>query len=221
MSSRTLELTPRLYDYLLGASLREPEVLGQLREETGKMKGAGMQISPEQGQFMALLVELTGARKTLEIGTFTGYSALAVARVLPPGGKVYACDISKEYTDVARKYWVKAGVADKIELRLGPGAETVGQLITEGHSGSFDFAFIDADKKNYDAYYEAALTLLKPGGLIAIDNVLWNGRVADPDRTDPDTAAIRALNAKLRDDSRVTISMVPIGDGLMLARKRN
>ncbi|MBI1774920.1 MAG: class I SAM-dependent methyltransferase [Proteobacteria bacterium] len=221
MSSRTIELTQRLYDYLLGASLREPEVLQQLREETASMTGAGMQISPEQGQFMALLVELTGARKTLEIGTFTGYSSLAVARALPPGGKVYACDVSKEYTKVARKYWAKAGVADKVELRLGPAVGTVKALIAEGHAGSFDFAFIDADKENYDAYYEAALTLLKPGGLITIDNVLWNGRVADPAKNDPDTAAIRALNAKLRDDPRVTISMVPIGDGLMLARKRN
>jgi predicted O-methyltransferase YrrM len=221
MSSRTIELTQRLYDYLLGASLREPEVLKQLREETRTMKSGGMQISPEQGQFMALLVELTGTRKALEIGTFTGYSSLAVARALPPGGKVYACDISKEYTDIARRYWAKAGVADKVELRLGPALDSVKALIKEGHEGSFDFAFIDADKENYDAYYEAALTLLKPGGLIAIDNVLWSGRVADPQRTDEDTESIRNLNAKLRDDARVSISMVPIGDGLMLARKRN
>ncbi len=221
MSSRTIELTQRLYEYLLGASLREPEVLQQLREETQAMRGAGMQISPEQGQFMALLVELTGARKTLEIGTFTGYSSLAVARALPPGGKVYACDVSKEYTEVARKYWAKAGVADKVELRLGPAIDTVKALMKEGHAGSFDFAFIDADKGNYDAYYEGALSLLKPGGLVAIDNVLWSGAVADPAKNDPDTAAIRSLNAKLRDDPRVTISMVPIGDGLMLARKRN
>jgi caffeoyl-CoA O-methyltransferase len=221
MSSRTIELTQRLYDYLLGASLREPEVLRQLREETSSMKWSGMQISPEQGQFMALLVELTGARKALEIGTFTGYSSLAVARALPPGGKVYACDISKEYTDVARRYWAKAGVADKVELRLGPAIDSVNRLIAEGHGGSFDFAFIDADKENYDGYYEAALTLLKGGGLVAIDNVLWSGRVADPERTDSDTEAIRSLNAKLREDARVSISMVPIGDGLMLARKRN
>jgi caffeoyl-CoA O-methyltransferase len=221
MSSRTIELTQRLYDYLLGASLREPEVLKQLREETGRMKWGGMQISPEQGQFMALLVELTGARKALEIGTFTGYSSLAVARAMPQGGKVYACDISEEYTDVARRYWAKAGVADKVELRLGPALDSVNALIKDGHGGSFDFAFIDADKENYDAYYEAALTLLKPGGLIAIDNVLWSGRVADPKKTDDDTLAIRTLNAKIRDDSRVTMSMVPIGDGLMLARKRN
>ena len=221
MSSRTIELTQRLYDYLLGASLREPEVLKQLREETRSMKSGGMQISPEQGQFMALLVELTGAKKALEIGTFTGYSSLAVARALPPGGKVYACDISKEYTEIARKYWAKAGLADRVELRLGPAIDTVKALIKEGHAGSFDFAFIDADKENYDGYYEAAITLLRPGGLIAIDNVLWNGRVADPAKNDPDTEAIRKLNAKLRDDPRVTISMVPIGDGLMLARKRN
>ena len=220
MSSRTLELTQRLYDYLLGTSLREPEILKQLRQETKSMKGAGMQISPEQGQFMALLIELTGASKTLEIGTFTGYSALSVARALPPGGKVYACDISKEYTDVARRFWAKAGVADKIELRLGPALDTVTALVKEGHAGSFDFAFIDADKENYDGYYERALELLKPGGLIAIDNVLWNGKVADPDRNDADTAAIRSLNAKLKEDKRVSISMVPIGDGLMLARKR-
>jgi caffeoyl-CoA O-methyltransferase len=220
MSVRTIDLTDALYAYLRDVSLREPPILTLLREETSKMPRGHLQISPEQGQFMALLVELTGARKALEIGTFTGYSALAVALTLPADGKLVACDVSEEWTTIARRYWSAAGVADKIELRLAPAADSLAALLAEGQAGSFDFAFIDADKGGYDAYYEGALTLLRPGGLIAIDNVLRNGRVIDKGDTHPDTAAIRALNLKLRDDARVSLSMLPIGDGLTLARKR-
>jgi caffeoyl-CoA O-methyltransferase len=221
MANRTLDLTDRLYEYLLHVSLREPPILAELRAETAKLPGAGMQIGPEQGQFMALLVELIGARRTLEVGTFTGYSALAVALALPPEGRVTACDVSEEYTRVARRYWAKAAVEHKIELKLGPALDTLGGLLAAGATGSFDFAFIDADKNNYDGYYEQALQLLRPGGLIAIDNVLWGGDVVNPEKRDPDTTAIRALNKKLKADERVSISLLPIGDGLTLARKRH
>jgi caffeoyl-CoA O-methyltransferase len=220
MSNRTIAMTDPLYDYLLANALRESALQRELREETARLPGAGMQIAPEQGQLMALLVELIGARRALEIGSFTGYSALCVALALPPDGRLVACDISEEYTAIARRYWARAGVADRIDLRLAPALETLDSLIAEGASGSFDFAFIDADKTNYDAYYERVLRLLRPGGLVAIDNVLWGGSVADPSARDADTEALRALNAKLRDDARVTISLVPIGDGLMLARRR-
>ncbi len=225
MTRLPIEIDDRLHDYILANSLREPEVLRRLREETAGLPGADMQIGPEQGQFMALLVELIGARRTLEIGTFTGYSALVVALALPPEGRVVACDVSEEYTAVARRYWAEAGVADKIELHLAPALETLDRLLAPDQTGdsqaaSFDFAFIDADKANYDAYYERALALLRPGGLVAIDNVLWNGKVADEAPADPDTRAIQALNAKLKDDSRVTISLLPLGDGLTLAKKR-
>ncbi len=183
-----------------------------------------MQIGPEQGQFMALLVELMGARRTLEIGTFTGYSALAVALALPADGRVVACDVSEEYTDVARRYWTEAGVADKIELHLAPALGTLDRLLAPGpgggQAGCFDFAFIDADKVSYDDYYERVLLLLRPGGLAAIDNVLWKGKVVEAAPGDPDTQAIQALNAKLKHDPRVTISLLPLGDGLTLARKR-
>jgi predicted O-methyltransferase YrrM len=219
MSNRTLNLDERLYHYLLNASLRENDVLRRLRAETAANPRAMMQISPEQGQFMQLLIQLSGARKTLEVGVFTGYSALAVALALPENGKVVACDISEEWTNIAKRYWQEAGVADRIDLRLAPAQETLASLI-DGESGSFDFAFIDADKGNYGVYYEQALQLLKPGGLLAIDNVLWNGAVADPDIHDADTEAIRALNAKIHADERVTLSLVPIGDGLTLAVKR-
>ncbi len=223
MSRRRTEIDDRLYDYILANSLREPEVLRRLREETAGLPGAGMQISPEQGQFMALLVELIGARRTLEIGTFTGYSALVVALALPPGGRVVACDVNEDTTAVARRYWAEAGVADKIELHLAPALETLDRLLAPGpaggQAGCFDFAFIDADKANYDAYYERALALLRPGGLVAIDNVLWDGKVVEDAPDDPDTRAIQGLNAKLKDDSRVTLSLLPLGDGLTLARK--
>ena len=220
MSSRTIPMTDRLYDYLLKVSLREPPLLAALRAETAKLPMAGMQISPEQGQFMALLAELIGARKAIEVGTFTGYSALCVAQALPPDGKLIACDISEEFTSVARRYWAKSGIADRIELRLAPALDTLKSLLAGGGAGSFDFAFIDADKTQYDAYYEAILKLLRPGGLIAIDKVLWSGAVADGRKRDADTVALRALNEKLKTDKRVTLSMLPIGDGLTLARKR-
>ncbi len=200
--------------------MREPDVLRELREETARLPRAGMQISPEQGQFMRLLVELLGARRCLEIGVFTGYSALCVALAMPPDGRLIACDVSEEWTAIARRYWARAGVSDRIDLQLRPALDTLDELIAAGRAGQFDFAFIDADKGNYAAYYERALTLLRPGGLVAIDNALWSGRVADPGENDADTAAIRALVGKMRDDARVTCSLVPIGDGLMLGRKR-
>jgi caffeoyl-CoA O-methyltransferase len=220
MSRRTEALTDELYDYVLRVSMREPELLRRLREETGALENARMQISPEQGQFMALLVELMGARRTLEVGTFTGYSALVVALALPADGRVVACDVSEEWTRVARRYWEEAGVAHMIGLRLGPAVGTLEELLGEGRREDFDFAFIDADKLNYDAYYELALELVRPGGLIAIDNTLWSGKVIDAGVTDDDTEAIRRLNEKLKTDERVTLSLVPIGDGLSLARKR-
>ena len=220
MSRQTLTLSDDLYDYLLEVSLREPPLLTRLREETADLPRSAMQISPEQGQFMALLAELIGARRVLEVGTFTGYSALVVALALPADGRIVACDVDKGMTDIARRYWAEAGVADKIELRLGPAVDTLEALLAEGAAATFDFAFIDADKENYDAYYEGALALLRPGGLMVIDNVLWSGAVADPERQDPDTRALRALNAKLHDDRRISLSLLPVSDGITLARKR-
>lgn len=220
MSNRTLGLAPEIYDYLLAHSLREPPILRQLRQETAQHPMGQMQISPEQGQFMALLVQMIGAKRTLEVGVFTGYSALAIARVLPPQGQLVACDVSEAYTAIARRYWQEAGVADKIQLHLGPAAETLAALLADQQQATFDFAFIDADKSGYDTYYEQALALVRPGGVIAIDNVLWSGRVADATVTDSRTQKIRALNAKLHQDERVDISLVPIADGLTLARKR-
>lgn len=221
MTDKPLNLDPALYAYLQKVSLREPAVLTELRAETARHPAAIMQISPEQGQFMALLVRLLGAKRTLEVGTFTGYSTLVVALALPPDGKVIACDKDPAATAIAQKYWQQAGVADKIDLRLGPALATLDRLLAEGAAGQFDFAFIDADKRNYSAYYERALQLLRPGGLIAIDNVLWSGRVADPDVTDERTQAIRNLNAALQADARLaTLSLVPIADGLTLALKQ-
>ncbi len=220
MSNRTLSMTDALYDYLLAVSSREPEILRRLREETARLPNAGMQIGPEQGQFMGLLIRLMGARRTLEVGVFTGYSSLAVALALPPDGRVVACDVSEEWTAIARRYWAEAGVAGKIELRLGPAVETLDALLADGQTDGFDFAFIDADKENYDNYYERALRLVRPGGLIAIDNVLWGGHVADPEAQGESLAAICALNAKLHGDERVALSLVPIGDGLTLALRR-
>ena len=220
MMRSTLGLDDRLYDYLLGASLREPEILRRLREETAAMPMAMMQIGAEQGQFMALLVELMGARRTLEIGVFTGYSSLVVALALPPDGHITACDISEEYTAVARRYWEEAGVADKIDMRLAPAIETLDALLADGETGRYDMAFIDAEKTEYADYYERVLALLRPGGLAVVDNVLWNGSVADPDKNDDDTVAIRAFNERLHGDQRVSLSMLPVSDGLTLARKR-
>lgn len=220
MSNQSIGLDAGLYQYLLAISLREPELLRELREHTSQMRGAGMQISPEQGQFMAWLLGLMGARRTIEVGVFTGYSALVTALALPADGRVVACDVSAEYTAVARRFWERAGVAGRIDLHLRPALETLGQLLAEGQAGRFDFAFIDADKENYVGYFEACLELLRPGGVIAVDNVLWNGRVADPAVRDEVTEAIRAFNARLHDDQRVALSVLPVGDGLTLARKR-
>lgn len=220
MSSKTLNLSDRLYDYLLSTSLREPEILQQLRAETANHPGALMQISPEQGQFMALLVQLIAAKKTLEVGVFTGYSSLSVALALPSDGKIVACDVSAEFTAIARRYWQAAGVADKIDLHLAPALHTLDQLLADGQAGTFDFVFIDADKGNYDLYYERALQLIRPGGLIVIDNVLWDGKVADSLVQDEDTQAIRALNEKMLHDQRIVFSLLPVGDGLSLALKK-
>lgn len=220
VTRRTNHLPDDLYAYLLDVSLREPPVMKRLREETALLERANMQIGPEQGQFMALLVELMGARNALEIGTFTGYSALAVALALPDDGRLVACDISEEWTSIGRRYWEEAGVAHKIDLRLAPALETLDALVAEGRAATFDFAFLDADKEGYGAYYERTLELMRPGGLIVLDNTLWEGKVVDPEATDADTEAIRAINAKLADDDRVTLSLLPVGDGLTLARKR-
>lgn len=219
MSTRTLTLNDDLYQYLLDVSLRETPIQRRLREETARMEMAGMQISPEQGQFMALLVVLMGARNTLEVGVFTGYSALCVAGALPEDGRILACDVSEEWTSIARRYWKEAGVDGKIELRLAPASETLAALIKAGEKGRFDFAFIDADKENYGVYFEQCLELLRPGGLIAVDNTLWSGSVLDAEDQSKDTKAIRELNKALRKDSRIRLSLVPIGDGLTLAMK--
>jgi predicted O-methyltransferase YrrM len=220
VTRRTNNLTEELYAYLLDVSLREPSVMRRLREETASLEEANMQIGPEQGQFMTLLVELMRARNALEVGTFTGYSALAVALGLPDDGCLVACDVSEEWTAIGRRYWEEAGVAHKIDLRLAPALQTLDGLLAEGRAGTFDFAFIDADKKGYDAYYERAVKLMRTGGLIVLDNTLWEGKVADPTVMDGDTEAIRILNRKLVGDERVTLSLLPVGDGLTLARKR-
>lgn len=220
MSNRTLQMTDELYRYLLSVSLRESDVLMRLREETAGLTGAGMQISPEQGQFMTFLVRLMGAERTLEVGVFTGYSTLCTALALPKTGNVVACDVSEEWTAIARRYWRDAGVDDRIDLRLAPAVETLDTLLAEGREDSFDFAFIDADKENYLNYYQRALALVRRGGVIAIDNVLWGGSVCDAKDTDPSTVAIRELNQVLHRDERVDLTLLPIGDGLTLASKR-
>jgi caffeoyl-CoA O-methyltransferase len=220
MSIRALNLDERLYRYLLDHSLREHPVQRELREATRDMKHGGMQIGPEQGQFMALLARLLGARRTIEVGVFTGYSALSVALALPEDGRIVACDVNEEWTAMARKYWAKANVAERIDLKLAPAMETLDALIEAGESGRYDFAFIDADKSNYPGYYERCLALLRKGGLIAVDNTLWSGAVADPANNDRDTVAIRAFNDALHADTRVEMSLLPIGDGLTLALKK-
>jgi caffeoyl-CoA O-methyltransferase len=219
MSRIHTQLTPDLTDYIRQVALREPEVLRRQREGTDAHPRASMQTAPEQGQLLHLLARLAGARKTLEVGVFLGYSSTWVALALPEGGKVVACDQSEEYTAQARQLWRAAGVEDKIELRLGPALDTLDALIAEGNGGTFDFAFLDADKANYANYYDRAMVLVRPGGLIAIDNVLWHGDVADARKTDAETETIRAFNRKLQADERVTLSLVPLGDGLTLACK--
>jgi O-methyltransferase len=220
MSSRTFQLSDAVHAYLVRETMKESPLLARLRAETAALPGAGMQISPEQGQFMRLLIELIGARRAIEIGVFTGYSALCVAEALPADGRLVACDVSEEWTAIARRYWSEAGVARKIDLRLGDAVGTLNELIGEVGEGRFDFSFIDADKTAYERYYELSLRLVRPGALIAIDNALWSGRVADRSSQDADTVALRELNAKICGDQRVTSSLVPIGDGLLLARKR-
>jgi predicted O-methyltransferase YrrM len=220
MSNRSIGLDESLHSYLLSVGVREHPVLARLRDETAQLPDAQMQIAPEEGAFLALLVRTLGARKVLEVGTFTGYSSTAMALALPAGGRIVCCDVSKEWTDIAKGAWTDAGVADRVDLRLGPAVETLEGLLEAGEAGAFDLAFIDADKPNYAAYYEAALRLVRPGGLIAIDNVLWSGRVADPSVDDAQTTAIRELNAAIAADERVDVAMVPIADGLTLARVR-
>jgi predicted O-methyltransferase YrrM len=220
MSSRTLNLDARVYDYFQQVSIREPDVLMRLREETRHLPSARMQISPEQGQFMALLLRLISARNCLEVGTFTGYSALVCALALPEDGELVTLDLSREWTSVAERYWADAGVADRIGLQLGPAGESLRRLRRQGRDGTFDFMFIDADKTGYADYVEQGFHLVRTGGLIAIDNVLWSGRVADPADRDPDTQALRELNEQLKGDERFDLSMVPVGDGLTLLRKR-
>ena len=219
MTGRDVKLDDHLYEYVRAHSQHEHPVLRELREATSDMKQAGMQISPEQGQFMALLARLAKAKRALEIGVFTGYSSLAVALALPEDGRLVACDINEEWTSMARRFWEKAGVAHKIDLRLAPAIATLDARIKAGAAGQYDFAFIDADKTSYDAYYERCLQLLRSGGLIAIDNVLWSGSVARAAK-DADTEALQALNRKLHADERIDLSLLPIGDGLTLARKR-
>ena len=220
MSSRSIGLNEALQSYLLDVSLREPPLLARLRAETAPMELANMQISPEQGQFMALLAKLIGARQALEIGVFTGYSSLMMAQTLPEDGKVVACDVNPEWTAIAKRYWAEAGVDHKIDLHLRPALETLAELRQGGRDGSFDIAFIDADQGNTRAYYEHALALLRPGGLVMIDNVFRRGLVATPDQGDEDTHTMRTFNAFVHTDERVDLSMVPISDGLTLARKR-
>jgi caffeoyl-CoA O-methyltransferase len=219
MSNKTLGLADRVYDYLLSVSVREAPLLKRLRDETSKLPMAMMQIAPEQGQLLSLLVQALQPKKCLEVGVFTGYSSLVVALALPPDGHITACDVNEQWTSIARRHWQEAGVEQKIDLYLAPALQTLDRLVAHGQAATYDFAFIDADKQNYWGYYERALTLLRPGGLIAVDNTLWSGRPADPAADDSETKAIRAFNQRLFKDSRVRISLVPIGDGMTLALK--
>ncbi len=220
MSRGSIGLDDRLNAYVVKNHAPEHPVLAELRALTGKMPNASMQIAPEQGHFLAFIAHLVGAKNALEVGTFTGYSALAVALALPKDGRLVACDISEEWTSIGRRHWEKAGVGGKIELRLGPAIATLKTLQREGKAGHFDLAFIDADKLEYDEYYELTLPLVRPGGVISFDNMLWSGKVADPKVRDKDTQAIRGLNKKIADDTRVESVLLPIGDGVMMARKR-
>jgi predicted O-methyltransferase YrrM len=220
MSNVSLGLPPDLHSYLVRHGVREPDILRRLREETASLPQHGMQIAPEQGAFMALLVQLFGARRAIELGTFTGYSSLAVALAMPPDGTIVCCDISDEWTSVARRYWAEAGVADRVDLRLAPALETLDALLASGAAGTFDFAFIDAAKRDYPDYHERIVQLLRTGGLAVYDNVLWDGGVIDKSMTDADTVGVRRINERLATDERVTISMIPVADGLTLALKR-
>jgi predicted O-methyltransferase YrrM len=220
MTGRTLTLTDNIYNYLLKYGVREPPILARLRAATAVLPHATMQIGADQGQFMALLVKLIAARRCIEVGTFTGYSSLAVALALPADGSILTCDIDAQTTAIARKFWREAGMDSRIELRLQPALKTLGELLAAGGADSFDFAFIDADKTSYRAYYDEILKLVRPGGLISVDNTLWSGAVADPSAQDADTVALRAFNDYVHRDERVDVSLVPIGDGLTLLRKR-
>lgn len=220
MASRSAFLPQAIQGYIDATTLREAPIMRELREETAKHPHAGMQTGADQVQFLQLLVRLIGARRCIEVGVFTGYSALGVALALPDDGRIVACDVSEAYTAVARRYWERAGVADKIDLYLAPATQTLDELLRAGEAGRHDFAYIDADKTGYDAYYERSLELLRPNGIVAIDNVLWSGDVVDSATRDPDTAALRALNEKIGRDERVDATLLPIGDGLMVVRKR-
>lgn len=220
MSTTSIGLPPELADYLVDRGVREPAILARLREETSSIPEHDMQIAPEQGAFLAMLVRLIDARRCLELGTFTGYSSLAVALALPPEGRLVCCDISDEWTSVARRYWSEAGLADRVELRLGPALRSLDELLESGAAGTFDFAFVDASKREYPDYHERILRLLRTGGLVVYDNVFWDGAVLDPSDDDPDTVGVRRLNDRLATDERVDISMLPVADGLTLARKR-
>ena len=220
MANKTIGISDELEAYVLQVGTREPDVLVRLREETAGIPQHGMQIAPEEGAFLAMLVELTGARRCIEVGTFTGYSSTAVALALPEDGRVVCCDVSEEWTSMARRYWQEAGVADKVDLRIAPAAETLDGLLEQGDEDSYDFAFVDADKAGYDGYYERLLRLVRPGGLIAFDNTLWGGAVLEDDAEDKDTRALQALNTKLAGDERVSICLLPLADGVTLARRR-
>jgi predicted O-methyltransferase YrrM len=220
MANKTIGISDELAAYVVEVGTREPDVLARLREETATLPQHVMQIAPEQGAFLAMLAELLGARRCIEVGTFTGYSSTAVALALPEDGSIVCCDVSEEWTAMARRYWEEAGVAGMIDLRLAPALETLDRLLDEGEEGTYDFAFVDADKVGYDSYYERLLRLVRPGGLIALDNTLRRGDVLDPAPDDDDTRAIRALNAKLADDQRVSLCLLPVADGVTLARRR-
>lgn len=217
---KTINLATDMYEYLLSVSLRESEVLRDLRDETAQQTLARMQIAPDQGQLLSMLVRLSGAQRALEIGVFTGYSSICIAQALPDEGQLIACDINAEWTDIARKYWSQAGLGDRIELRLAPAMQSLKHLLDMGEQSSFDFAFIDADKENYLGYYEACLQLVRPGGLICIDNVLWSGKVLESDTSDEETRAIQQLNQHVHTDERVDVVMLAVADGITLALKK-
>ena len=220
MSNKTIGISDELQAYVVAVGAREPEVLARLRAETAAIPEHGMQVAPEEGAFLAMLVELTGARRCLEIGTFTGYSSTAIALALPDDGQLTCCDVSDEWTSVARRYWAEAGVSEKIDLRVAPALDTLDGLLEAGAAASYDFAFVDADKTGYDGYYALLMQLVRPGGLIAFDNTLWGGRVLDRNPDDQDTRAIQALNARLAADERVSLCLLPVADGVTLVRRR-